>query len=78
MGAHIRIEDRKAIIDGVDHLTGTRVRATDLRAGAALVCAGLAAKGSTEIDHLHHIDRGYDDLVGKLKGLGADIVRVDE
>ena len=78
MGAHIRIEDRKAIIDGVDHLTGTRVRATDLRPGAALVCAGLAAKGSTEIDHLHHIDRGYDDLVGKLKGLGADIVRVDE
>lgn len=78
MGAYIRIEDRKAIIDGVDHLTGTRVRATDLRAGAALVCAGLAAKGSTEIDHLHHIDRGYDDLVGKLKGLGADIVRVDE
>lgn len=78
MGAQIRIEDRKAIIDGAECLHGARVRATDLRAGAALVCAGLCAEGITEIDHLHHIDRGYDNLVGKLKGLGADIVRVDE
>lgn len=78
MGAQIRIEVRSAIVDGVKKLHGAKVRATDLRAGAALVCAGLVAEGTTEIDHLYHIDRGYDDLVGKLQRLGADIVRVDE
>lgn len=77
MGASIRIDVRSAIVDGVDRLHGARVRATDLRAGAALVCAGLVADGETEIDHLHHIDRGYDNLVEKLQGLGADIVRVN-
>ncbi len=76
MGAKIRVEDRKAIVDGVEKLHGAEVRATDLRAGAALVCAGLVAEGETIIDHLHHIDRGYDNLVGKLQGLGADIVRI--
>ncbi|MDY3974676.1 UDP-N-acetylglucosamine 1-carboxyvinyltransferase [uncultured Veillonella sp.] len=78
MGAEIRIEERRAIVDGVPTLKGAKVRATDLRAGAALVCAGLAAEGVTEVTQLSHIDRGYDNLVGKLKGLGADIVRVDE
>ena len=78
MGAQIRIEERRAIVDGVPKLKGTEVRATDLRAGAALVCAGLAAEGVTKVTQLSHIDRGYDNLVGKLKGLGADIVRVDE
>lgn len=76
MGAAIRIEDRRAIVDGVAKLHGAEVTATDLRAGAALVCAGLVAEGETAIGHLHHIDRGYDDLVGKLQRLGADIVRV--
>lgn len=78
MGAQIRIEERRAIVDGVPKLKGTEVRATDLRAGAALVCAGLAAEGVTKVTQLSHIDRGYDNLVGKLKGLGVDIVRVDE
>lgn len=78
MGANIRVEQRKAIVDGVAKLHGASVKATDLRAGAALVCAGLVAEGQTEVGHLHHIDRGYDDLVGKLQGLGADIVRVNE
>lgn len=78
MGAQIRVEDRRAIVDGIKRLHGAEVRATDLRAGAALVCAGLAADGETKVTQLSHIDRGYDDLVGKLKRLGADIVRVDE
>ena len=78
MGAQIRIEDRRAIVDGIKRLHGAEVRATDLRAGAALVCAGSAADGETKVTQLSHIDRGYDDLVGKLKRLGADIVRVDE
>ena len=78
MGAHIDIDNRQAIVEGMQSLHGAVVNATDLRAGAALVCAGLAAEGTTEVGRLHHIDRGYDDLVGKLKRLGADIVRVDE
>lgn len=78
MGAHIDIEERKAIVEGVPSLHGAQVNATDLRAGAALVCAALCAEGTTEIGRLHHIDRGYDDLVGKLKRLGANIVRVDQ
>lgn len=78
MGANITIDTRKAIVDGVKKLRGAEVKATDLRAGAALVCAALVAEGKTIVEHLHHIDRGYDDLVGKLQGLGADIVRVKE
>lgn len=77
MGASIMVEGRSAIVRGVPFLTGAFVRATDLRAGAALTIAGLAARGETEIGELHHIDRGYDHLVEKLQGLGADIVRVD-
>ncbi|MBX6352127.1 MAG: UDP-N-acetylglucosamine 1-carboxyvinyltransferase [Thermoflavifilum sp.] len=77
MGADIHIEGRTAIIEGIDRLEGARVTATDLRAGAALVIAGLMAEGETEIHGLHHIDRGYDDLVGKFRALGARIRRVD-
>ena len=75
MGANIKIDGRMAIVDGVPYLTGCPVTATDLRAGAALIIAGLAAKGRTEIGAVHHIDRGYDRIVDKLKSLGADISR---
>ena len=78
MGAHIDIEERKAIVEGVAGLHGAEVKATDLRAGAALVCAGLCAEGQTKVSNLHHSDRGYDNLVSKLEKLGAHIVRVDE
>jgi UDP-N-acetylglucosamine 1-carboxyvinyltransferase len=73
MGANIRIEGRTAIVDGVSRLTGAPVRATDLRAGAALIIAGLVADGETEIDDTYHIYRGYENIVDKLKALGADI-----
>jgi UDP-N-acetylglucosamine 1-carboxyvinyltransferase len=75
MGAHIKIEGRSAVIEGVAKLTGCPVKATDLRAGAALVLAGLVADGQTEVGCIHHIDRGYDNLVGKFRSLGANIVR---
>ncbi|MHB8155829.1 MAG: UDP-N-acetylglucosamine 1-carboxyvinyltransferase [Desulfocucumaceae bacterium] len=75
MGARIKVSGRTVIVQGVDKLSGARVKATDLRAGAALVLAGLTAEGTTEIGNLYHIDRGYDGLVEKLKGLGADIIR---
>lgn len=75
MGANIRVEGRTAVIAGVDRLTGAPVTATDLRAGAALVCAALGAEGDTEITGVEHIDRGYEDIVGKLQGLGACIDR---
>ena len=78
MGASIEVDDRKAIVTGVEQLVGAEVEATDLRCGAALVCAGLAASGVTKVGQLTHIDRGYDNLVAKLKGIGANIVRVDE
>ena len=78
MGANIEVEGRKAIVHGVPFLQGAFVRATDLRAGAALVLAGLAAHGVTEVGDLRHIDRGYDHLVENLRGLGADIIRVDK
>lgn len=77
MGAKIRIEGRIAIVEGVPRLKGASVNATDLRAGAALVLAGLVADGETEVGYLYHIDRGYDNLVLKLQRLGADIVRVN-
>ena len=77
MGAKIRIEGRSAIVEGVPRLKGADVNATDLRAGAALVLAGLVAEGETKVGYLYHIDRGYDNLVQKLQRLGADIVRVN-
>ena len=78
MGANIKIDGRIAMVDGAARLAGCPVTATDLRAGAALVVAALAAEGRTEIGSVHHIDRGYDRIVDKLKGLGADISRHGE
>jgi UDP-N-acetylglucosamine 1-carboxyvinyltransferase len=77
MGATITTADRSANIEGPAKLVGCDVRATDLRAGAAMILAGLVAEGETRISDLHHIDRGYEDIVEKLKNLGADIERVD-
>ena len=75
MGATIKVEGRSAIIDGVDRLTGSVVKATDLRAGAAMVIAGLISDGVTEITSIEHIDRGYPHIEEKFRMLGADIVR---
>ena len=77
MGAHIQVDGRVAVIEGVEHLEGAPVHACDLRAGAALVIAGLAARGTTEISQIQFIERGYEDLVGKLRAVGADIQMVD-
>lgn len=77
MGAYIKVDGRTSIVEGVPSLNGCQVKATDLRAGAAMVLAGLVANGETEVSYIHHIDRGYDNLVEKLCGLGADICRVD-
>lgn len=76
MGASVKVEGRIAIIDGVKKLTGAVVKATDLRAGAAMVIAGLIAEGTTEIHNIEHIDRGYPNIEEKFKKLGADITRV--
>ena len=78
MGAQIKIDGRTSVVEGVSGLTGCQVKATDLRAGAAMVLAGLVAEGETQVGDIHHIDRGYDQLVEKLVGLGADIARVDQ
>lgn len=78
MGANIQIDSRSAVIEGVETLTGARVRATDLRAGAALILSALAAKGETEISDIYHIERGYDRIDEKLRRLGAEIRRVKE
>ena len=78
MGANIRINGKTAMVSGVDRLYGSTVCAHDLRAGAALVIAGLAAQGTTYVEHIHFIERGYEKLVEKLTALGADIRRVDD
>lgn len=78
MGANIKIDGRTSVVEGVSRLTGCQVKATDLRAGAAMVLAGLVADGETQVGYIHHIDRGYDHLVEKLVSLGANIRRVDE
>ncbi len=78
MGAKITVDGRMAVIEGVDELCGALVKATDLRAGAALVIAGLSADGTTTITDLRHIDRGYENFEQKLTALGADITRIDE
>ena len=78
MGARIRKEGGSAIIDGQPFLTGAPVMASDLRAGACLVVAGLAARGVTEVNRLYHLDRGYEAFDEKLRALGARIRRVDE
>lgn len=78
MGAHIQVDGKIAVIEGVDRLTAASLCACDLRAGAAMVIAGLAAEGTTEISKIHYIERGYESLVEKLRGLGADITLVDQ
>ena len=76
MGARISVEGHHAVVRGVPRLSGAQVRAPDIRAGAALVLAGLAAEGETEVSGAEHIDRGYEDFHGRLRALGADIERV--
>lgn len=73
MGADVKQEGRTALITGVPKLTGAQVTASDLRGGAALICAALAAEGESEISGIEHIERGYEDVLGKLKGLGAQV-----
>jgi UDP-N-acetylglucosamine 1-carboxyvinyltransferase len=78
MGAGIILEGSTAIVNGVRSLSGARVMASDLRASAALVLAGLVAEGSTEISRIYHLDRGYENMEGKLSSIGAEIERVKE
>ncbi len=78
MGANIKIDGRSAVVEGINRLTGAQVKATDLRAGAALILAGIAADGETEIGDIYHIDRGYDGIEKKLIALGVDIKREQE
>lgn len=77
MGADIKIIGKVAIIKGVKELTGAKVKSKDLRGGASLVLAGLAAKGTTEVENIYHIERGYEDLDENLRKLGADIIKVE-
>ena len=76
LGARIEVDGHTALIHGVDQLSGATVMATDLRASASLVIAGLVADGETVVDRIYHLDRGYDRMEAKLRGLGADIERV--
>ena len=76
MGARIKVEGRVAVVEGVERLSGAPVECTDLRGGAALVIAALAAEGETEIGELRHLDRGYEGLEAGLSGLGAAICRI--
>jgi len=77
MGAEVQVDGKRAFINGVEKLSGTRVRAVDLRAGAAMIVAGLMAEGETIIEDIEHIDRGYENVVGKFMALGADIKRIN-
>jgi UDP-N-acetylglucosamine 1-carboxyvinyltransferase len=76
LGAHIQIDGRRSVVQGVAKLSGASIMATDLRASASLVIAGLVADGQTLVDRIYHLDRGYDKMESKLRGLGADIERV--
>jgi len=76
LGARIDVEGHTAVMQGVDRLSGATVMATDLRASASLVIAGLVADGETMVDRIYHLDRGYDQMEAKLRGIGADIERV--
>ena len=76
MGANIQVDGKIAVIEGVESLAGVNVKATDLRAGAAMVIAGLVAKGETTVEDIQYIDRGYEDICEKFSSLGADIKRV--
>ena len=77
MGADVRVDGTVAVVQGVEQLVGAPVRATDLRAGAAMLIAACCAKGTTEIEDIHHIERGYENIVEKFVGLGADIRKID-
>jgi UDP-N-acetylglucosamine 1-carboxyvinyltransferase len=77
LGADIVVDGHHAVVTGRDHLTGAEVRAPDIRAGAALVVAGLGAIGMTEITDIGHIERGYDDLVGRLASIGGAVTVID-
>ena len=77
MGANIQVDEKTAVVEGVDHLTGAPIQAYDLRAGAAMVIAALAAHGESEITGVQYIERGYEDIIEKLRALGADIRAVD-
>jgi UDP-N-acetylglucosamine 1-carboxyvinyltransferase len=76
LGAKIQIEGKVAMVEGVPQLSGATVMATDLRASASLVMAGLVAQGETVVDRIYHLDRGYDKMESKLRAIGADIERV--
>jgi UDP-N-acetylglucosamine 1-carboxyvinyltransferase len=76
MGATIKVDGKVAVVEGVKQLKGAPIKADDLRAGAAMLIAGLTATGTTEIEDIDHIDRGYEDVVDKFRLLGADIKRV--
>jgi len=76
LGANIQIDGKVALVEGVARLSGATVMATDLRASASLVIAGLVAEGETRVDRIYHLDRGYDQMETKLRALGADIERV--
>ena len=77
MGAKIQVDGKVAVVEGVEQLSGAQVKALDLRAGIAMVQAALSAKGTSEIEDIHWVERGYEDLIGKLRNLGADIKKVN-
>ena len=76
LGAHIQIDGKVSVVEGVEKLSGATVMATDLRASASLVIAGLVAEGETCVERIYHLDRGYDRMEEKLRSIGADIERV--
>ena len=78
MGAQISVQGKSAVFEGVDKLYGASVFSSDLRAGAALIIAGLAASGTTEVYNIHYIDRGYEKIEDKFAALGAKIKRIEE
>ena len=78
MGANIQVDEKTAVVEGVERLTGANIQAYDLRAGAAMVIAALAAQGRSEISNVQYIERGYENIIQKLRQLGADIWSVEE
>ena len=78
MGAQAQVDGKVCVVEGIDMLAGAPVKACDLRAGAAMVIAGLAAQGVTVVEDVHHIERGYENIIDKLRGLGASITRVEQ
>ena len=78
MGADIQINGKTAVVTGTPRLSGASVTAKDLRAGAALIIAGLSARGTTYVDNIHYVERGYEQLIEKMTALGADIQKIEE